>query len=137
LLPTLAGSGITIEANGRISAVSTAQSIIGLNTANVSESASNLYYTNARVYSNVIALLPNVGVTINSSYEQFVSNGAATVFTLSNSVASETSIFVVVDGLVQTPTLDYTASGTTLTLTSTPADLSNIVVRYFSAVLVP
>ena len=137
LLPTLAGSGISIAANGRISAVSTAQSIIGLNTANVSESASNLYYTNARVYSNVIALLPNVGVTINSSYEQFVSNGAATVFTLSNSVASETSIFVVVDGLVQTPTLDYTASGTTLTLTSTPADLSNIVVRYFSAVLVP
>jgi len=137
LLPTLAGSGISIAANGRISAVSTAQNIVGLNTANVAESASNLYYTNSRVYSNVIALLPTVGVTINSSYQQFVSNGAATVFTLSNSVASETSIFVVVDGLVQTPTLDYTAAGTTLTLTSTPADLSNIVVRYFSAVLVP
>ena len=64
LLPTLAGDNITIAANGRISSTASgsgsvlATSIIGLNTANVSESVSNLYYTNARVYSNVISLLP-------------------------------------------------------------------------------
>ena len=63
LLPTLAGDNITIAANGRISSTASgsasplATSIIGLNTANVSESASNLYYTNARVYANVIGLL--------------------------------------------------------------------------------
>ena len=63
LLPTLAGDNITIAANGRISSTASgsasplATSIIGLNTANVSESASNLYYTNARVFANVIGLL--------------------------------------------------------------------------------
>jgi hypothetical protein len=43
---------------------------VGLYTANVSESNSNLYYTNARVYSNVIALLPTLagsGITIQAN----------------------------------------------------------------------
>jgi hypothetical protein len=63
LLPTLAGDNITIAANGRISSTASgsgsvlATSIIGLNTANVSESVSNLYYTNARVYSNIVSTL--------------------------------------------------------------------------------
>ena len=61
LLPTLAGDNITIAANGRISSTGSgsvlATSIIGLNTANVSESVSNLYYTNARVYSNIVSTL--------------------------------------------------------------------------------
>ena len=137
LLPTLAGAGISIAANGQISSTSSAQSIAGLNTANVAESASNLYYTNARVYSNVVAMLPNVGVRIASSFQQFVANGAATVFTLSTSVTDESSIFVIIDGLTQIPTLDYTAANTTLTLLTTPVNQSNVVVRYFSAVLVP
>jgi len=54
LLPTLAGSGIAIQANGQISAnavVVTFASISQfLTTSNVSE-GSNLYYTNARVNS--------------------------------------------------------------------------------------
>jgi len=58
LLPTLAGPGIAIAANGQISSTTSAGSIAGLNTANVTESASNLYYTNARVYANVLAMLP-------------------------------------------------------------------------------
>ena len=58
LLPTLAGTGIAIAANGQISSTTAIGSIAGLNTANVTESASNLYYTNARVYANVLALLP-------------------------------------------------------------------------------
>jgi hypothetical protein len=116
LLPTLAGSGIAIAANGQISStaagsyananvaaflttytgnitagnittnvmigqgggsisganlISTniisssiwtglyASNVVGLTTANVSE-VGNLYYTNARVYSNTIALLPTL-----------------------------------------------------------------------------
>ena len=58
LLPTLAGDSITIAANGRISATTSAGTITGLNTANVIESTSNLYFTNARVYANIISLLP-------------------------------------------------------------------------------
>jgi hypothetical protein len=61
LLPTLAGTGIAIDVNGVISAslggVVTANTIVGLDTSNVAEAASNLYYTNARVYANVIGLL--------------------------------------------------------------------------------
>ena len=70
LLPTLAGDNISIAANGRISATVSvsvnAANIVGLTTANVSESNSNLYYTNARVYSNVIAALPTYTGNINA-----------------------------------------------------------------------
>jgi plastocyanin len=65
LLPQLAGNNISISANGQISAtgivsgVTFATSIIGLDTANVAETT-NLYYTNARVYANVVALLPTL-----------------------------------------------------------------------------
>jgi hypothetical protein len=49
------GTGITIASNGLI--VSTA-SFTG-NTNLVPEGSANLYYTNARVYANVAAMLPN------------------------------------------------------------------------------
>jgi len=62
LLPTLAGQNITIAANGQISSTASGSSITS--TSNVSE-GSNLYYTNARVYSNVIALLAG-NVTIGN-----------------------------------------------------------------------
>ena len=70
LLPTLAGDNISIAANGRISATVSvsvnAANIVGLTTANVTESNSNLYYTNARVLSNVIAALPTYTGNINA-----------------------------------------------------------------------
>jgi hypothetical protein len=70
LLPTLAGDNITIAANGRISATASATvnvlTIVGLTTANVAESNNNLYYTNARVLSNVLALLPTYTGNINA-----------------------------------------------------------------------
>ena len=48
---TLSGSSIVV--NGPL----TANSYSGIVTANVAESASNLYFTNARVYANVVSLL--------------------------------------------------------------------------------
>ena len=67
-LPSLAGSGIQIQANGQINANAQSLSLETLapflTTSNVSE-GSNLYYTNARVYSNVIALLAG-NVTIGN-----------------------------------------------------------------------
>jgi hypothetical protein len=62
LMPQLAGNNIIIAANGQISAnllgatvsAITAPQVIGLNTANVAESESNLYYTNARVISALV-----------------------------------------------------------------------------------
>jgi len=72
LLPTLAGDNITIAANGRISSTASgsasplATSIVGLNTANVTESTSNLYFTNARVYSNIVTTLETYNGNINA-----------------------------------------------------------------------
>jgi len=114
--------------------LNTKANVVDLTTSNVAE-GSSLYYTNARVYANVVALLPNVNVRIVSSFQQFVSDGATTVYTLSTSVVDETSIFVIIDGLTQIPSLDYTASAVTLTLLTVPANQSNVVVRYFSASL--
>ena len=70
MLPTLAGRGISITEEGLISTVTTANIIIGLNTANVNEFGGNLYYTNARVRSNIIALLPTLagsGIVIDAN----------------------------------------------------------------------
>jgi hypothetical protein len=86
LLPSLAGDNITIEANGRISAASSgtvsAGSIQGLNTANVNEFG-NLYYTNSRVYANVLELLPtlagnNIVIAANGQISAVVSLGNLT-----------------------------------------------------------
>jgi len=79
LLPQLAGNNISISANGQISAtgivsgVTFATSIIGLDTANVAETT-NLYYTNARVYANVVELLSNYTTTSNTVLKANISD---------------------------------------------------------------
>jgi len=79
LLPTLAGSGIAIQANGQINAnavVVTFASISQfLTTSNVSE-GSNLYFTNARVYSNVIAVLAGNVAIGNATIGNVIANSA-------------------------------------------------------------
>ena len=47
-----------IQANVSYITSTISSSVSGLTTANVTEVASNLYYTNARVYANVTSLLP-------------------------------------------------------------------------------
>ena len=57
---TINGGGFITGANLISTNIITANIWNGLYTANVVESTSNLYYTNARVYSNVLALLPTL-----------------------------------------------------------------------------
>ena len=69
LLPTLAGSGIQIQANGQINSNTTLTLDTlspFLTTSNVSE-GSNLYYTNARVLSYVSPLLTTSNVSEGSN----------------------------------------------------------------------
>jgi len=87
LLQTLAGSGITIQANGRISAILDT-GLAGLTTSNLAEGV-NLYYTNSRVYSNVIALLPtlagqNINIAANGRISAVIDTENITVSSLSN-----------------------------------------------------
>jgi len=94
LLPTLAGSGIAIQANGQISAnaatVTFASISQFLTTSNVSE-GSNLYYTNARVYSNVITLLPTLagsGIQIQANGQINANASATSEFASTSNVAN-------------------------------------------------
>ena len=76
---------------------------LGIYTANVSESASNLYYTNTRVYSNVIALLP----TLAGSGIQIQANGQISASTATVSLAGLTT-----SNLAEGTNLYYTNSRT-------------------------
>ena len=76
LLPTYSGNvaagNITTGSGGSITGanlittnVISATTWIGISTANVIEIGSNIYYTNARVYSNVIGILSNYATVAN------------------------------------------------------------------------
>jgi hypothetical protein len=137
-----------------------------LYTANVIETAGNLYFTNARVVSalsagqyivlasngQISANITNVGgTTTNFNTTNFIYGGNITAaayiefnesqvisiapaiqsYNLARQVVDAKNIMVIQDGLVQIPFLDYTVSGSVLTLTETVASNSNVEVRYF------
>src|SRR6056300_795033 len=56
-------------------------------------------------------------------------DGSTTAFTI-NSGRTVDDVLIIVNGLVLTPTDDYTVSGTTLTFTTAPAASAEIVFRY-------
>ena len=67
----------------------------------------------------------------NVASQTGVGNGTTTpIATLSYSVPTSSSIMVTLDGVTQVPTTDYTASGTTLTFTSTVASPIAILVYF-------
>ena len=112
-------------------------------TANVIETAGNLYYTTARARS---AFTAGQNITIDtatgtiSSYTQAVVvnasdvipvTAATTTYTMSRNVSDPKSILVINEGLIQIPVTDYNVSGTTLTTTTQYPIGTNIEVRYF------
>jgi len=56
-------------------------------------------------------------------------DGSTTGYTISSGHNVE-SVLVVYNGVILTPTTDYTVSGTTLTFVSAPVDGSEVVIRY-------
>ena len=67
-------------------------------------------------------LLANAAIdTTSSAVDQFVGTGSQTAFTTQFSYNSVTDVLVFVNGALQTPTDDYTISGTTVTFTSPPS----------------
>ncbi len=72
--------------------------------------------------------------------QSFTGDGTTDVFTLSTDPGSQNALLVLVDNVLQTPIINYTSSGTTLTFTSPPDNLSDIFVRWIglpSSVTVP
>jgi hypothetical protein len=64
----------------------------------------------------------------NFTVDTFTGNGSTTAYTLTAEPASANSILVIVDGIVQTRTTNYSLSGTTLTFASAPDNSSSITV---------
>lgn len=62
-------------------------------------------------------VLVDAGATFNATTAVFTATNNQTVFNVSN-VTPITSLLLAVNGLVQTPTTDYTVSGSTATLTA-------------------
>ena len=111
LLPTLAGSGIQIQANGQINSNTTltlASLSPFLTTSNVSE-GSNLYYTNARVRS---ALSGGTGVSYDNS------TGAISIGQNVSSTADVTFTNLTVSG-------DLVVQGNTVTLNASTVNIED------------
>jgi len=95
LLPTLAGTGINIQANGQINANTQSVSLAGLSTTNLAE-GSNLYYTNTRART---AFTAGKGISIlgDGTIKSTAAGGdynisltGATAYTVSNIMAGVT-----------------------------------------------
>lgn len=117
------------------------QNLDAFTTSNLAE-GSNLYFTNARAVGALTAgqnidiqsnglISANVGgaVSLVINTDSFSGNGVQTVFALSSNVTNNNTAMVMINGLVQIPVTDYTASNNELTFTSAPIANSNIEVR--------
>lgn len=85
-----------------------------------------LGYTGSRGF---VGSTGTVGVPTNS--QLLTGNGSNTQFTLTELVSNTRNIFVVVNGLIQVPDVDYTINNLTLNLNNVPANTADIEVRYF------
>lgn len=63
--------------------------------------------------------------------DTYTANGTGTTFVLSAIAPSANTLFVWVDGVIQSPTTNYTVSGNVLTFTSSPSNNAAIDVKYF------
>jgi hypothetical protein len=74
--------------------------------------------------------------TFSSAIDYFSGNASTTAFTLSQTPASVSSLYVVVANVDQNPSSAYTLSGNVITFTSAPpTGTNNIYVRYFVPVV--
>lgn len=132
-----AGGLITLEVDPESGNI-LSQTPVPINTSNITEGA-NLFFTNTRA---VGALTGGSGITIEanglivSTESQTISTGsqvetpASNTIVMDRNVNSASDIFVIVNGLIQVPTTDYTVSGNVLTLVADVPTNSTVEVRY-------
>ncbi len=113
-----------------------------LYTANVIETAGNLYFTTARARASFTAG-ENVTITDGEISAQLgstvVVNDSTTVvaaantltYSMGRNITDPRNVLVIIEGLLQIPTTDYTVSGSSLTLTSQPPVGTSIEIRFF------
>ena len=87
-----------------------------------------------RVYSTGTGVWVDSGITFSPTVERFSGTGSQTAFTLATAPGTAMALIVNISGVVQTPTVDYTVSGTTLTFTTAPpSGTNNITVQNFGS----
>ena len=138
---------VSIRAANITANIITANIWNGLYTTNVIEAGSNIYFTNTRAVSafsagagiNLYANGLIEGSVLSLSDSQYFTSASfvygagigTTNVSLSTSVSDSRRIIVSIDGLVQTPTLDYYVNGTALAFNSNISLNSVIEVKYF------
>lgn len=114
-----------------------------LYTANVVETAGNLYYTNSRArtaftagdniiidWSTGVISAAAIATVINDSVT-VTATAATTTYPIGRSVSDSKNCLVIIEGLIQIPTTDYSIVGSDLILTSQPPVGAKIEVRFF------
>jgi len=83
-------------------------------------------------------LLANAAILATASaVDKLNGDGSLTAFTLSeNNPSGDTDVLVFVNGSLQTPTSDYTISGTTLTFSTAPSSGTNNVIAWGTSTVV-
>jgi hypothetical protein len=113
-----------------------------LTTANVTEISSNLYFTTQRARDSFTAgenititngqISAQIGATIVVNDSTTVIAAPATLtYSMGRNITDPKNVLVIIEGLTQIPTTDYSVSGSSLNLTTQPPVGANIEIRFF------
>jgi hypothetical protein len=115
-----------------------------LYTANVIETAGNLYFTvqrardsftagqNITIVDGEISSEAQFLTVVNDSTTITATQGSLT-YGMGRSVNDSRNILVIIEGLIQIPQTDYTVDGTNISFTDQPPSGANIEIRFFGA----
>ena len=100
-------------------------------------SGKNIVFTTAPAAVDIFVVFLNTEYMVSSvesvdymDYQTGTGTGNTTPLVLTHSISNAEDIFVMLNGIKQTPDTDYTVSGTTLTFTSTVASGVKVMVLY-------
>lgn len=133
---TFTGNGTSTDFTLSVSPSSINQTFVNYNgalqlRAAYTISGATISFSEAPAAGSVIEVTTQMNVMSGSgnlTVRNYVADGVQTNFTVSPGV-NATNILVTENGLVQTPIVDYTVTGSTLTFTTAPGNNVNIQIR--------
>ena len=122
-LPAISGANLTGISGVSVASQADNRLITATGTTDALNAESNLTFDGTTLTATDFAYSSHPGVV------SLTGNASTTTMTIASG-HSVNSVLVVYNGVVLTPTTDYTISGTTLTLQFTPPVNAQVVVRY-------
>lgn len=156
-----AGESINIDSNGLISSNVSGGAGSNLQTSNISELADVsdnvantgqvLIWSGTEWEPNTITQNVTTNITLSNTFSntfysganvlsgtlesvEFTANGSGNTYGLDFTPGKAESVFVFVDGIVQTANVHYTVDGNVLTLLGTPDSNAEVSIRYYDPV---